>query len=1381
MFQLESLGYYFDVSSKIWKRPEHIDIGYNDGDFAEERLAKIISNATDVSVFSSELRDKCLDWQTLYHLSSQRGNVLRPFADLLRGDVLEIGAGCGAISRFLGENGGNILALEGSQRRATIAASRTRDLDNVQILAERFDCFSTDQKFDAITLIGVLEYATMFGSGEHPDFDLLAQVKTLLKPDGVLFIAIENKLGLKYFAGAPEDHINKAMYGIEGRYLPGEPQTYGYVEIEKLLDSVGFQNIDVVLPYPDYKFPSSIITRKGSNTPIFDASALAAQSVTSDPQLPEALHFSLQDSFPEIFKNGLGVDLANSFIFACKVDSPKKSDSPILAWHYSTQRKKAFTKETVFQLASSGHVELTYNFFASNPETSESSNFTQIRKTGDKYYSGLCLSQKFNTILTKEQWKITEVADLIREWVSALQYFLGSSSVVDTREELGQESLLPADFIDAIPQNIIITADKPVLFDIEWSAPDKIPLGYLLFRGLLLVINQTKIAPLEDNKSFTRKEFIKECLALIGVNLSDFDFDRYTRFEANYQNYVTGREINSLMNWNGERLLTPMNSTAHLFLSLYHAFDGLPFSEFNMQSVELSQGYNEVRFQIKGVDNNSFISGLRLDPTDKDCWFSITSLVIKKANGESIWNLVEQFNSCKLVDIVPFSDVNHKKVYYSCSDDPQIYLDDLPKESFMDVYIGIEIFSKDKKVAMLQNLQIQAESMKAHADNIQAYANTMAKQVKDLEHSTSWKITAPLRYVGKIKNKFSKSVQILKSIIHEHGAKKIVIKGIRIIRLEGLRGVAARLKKKAARDTLGEKQGIYAPSKFIHYDKTQGYTLGPHVGYYCYIPPAKPENLEIELDSFKLQPFFSIVVPVYNTPLDLLHELISSIEKQWYDNWELLLVNDYSSDAELNHILDKVVTDKIKVINLQRNSGISGATNVGIEQSKGDYIVFTDHDDLLTVDCLYELALCINKENPDFIYSDEDKLSEDGKFVQPHFKPDWSPETMMSTMYTCHVSCVKKTLLASVGLLRSEFDGCQDWDFVLRVAEHTNRISHIAKVLYHWRIIPQSIASDIAAKDYVLDASIKVREDALIRRGIAGKVEAVDGFKGYFRVNYYPVNTPLVSIIIPTRDNYEVVRRCIESIINKTNYSYFEIIILDNGSVDDTCLSYLKEVNEVKNISVIRHDRPFNFSELNNVGVKKSKGDILLFLNDDTEVIQADWLERMIGFAQLPHVGAVGAKLLYPHNKNVQHAGIVNLADGPGHAFLNAEREHPGYFMRNKLDYNWLAVTGACLMMERSKFVQIGCYDESFPVAYNDVELCFRSVDAGYYNVVCQGVELYHYESVSRGVDHLDQVKTKRLLSEKHRLYDKHPAYYQYDPYFNVNLHPNGINFEVPF
>lgn len=525
---------------------------------------------------------------------------------------------------------------------------------------------------------------------------------------------------------------------------------------------------------------------------------------------------------------------------------------------------------------------------------------------------------------------------------------------------------------------------------------------------------------------------------------------------------------------------------------------------------------------------------------------------------------------------------------------------------------------------------------------------------------------------------------------------------------------------------------------------------------------------------------FSVIVPVYNTDRVVLQKMVDSVRNQWYSNWELVLVDDASSREETYNYLKGLEGQKIIKKILHENRGISGATNEGISAASGDFVVFLDHDDELTADCLYELARCILRENPDYVYSDEDKIDEKGLYVEPHFKPDWSPDTLMNTMYVCHVTCVRRTLLTALGGLRSDFDGCQDWDLILRLMEQTDRICHIPKVLYHWRKTEGSIAASIGAKAGVEEASRKVRQEALKRRGLSGSVEELTGHKGYFRVKYHLQGNPLISVIIPTRDNVSVLRPCVESLDTVTEYRNFELIIVDNGSQDPETITCLKELEGDGRIRVLKHDAPFNYSELNNLAAEKARGDLLLFLNDDTEIITPDWLHRMGGYASLSHIGAVGAKLLYPGGEKIQHAGILNLQDGPGHAFMRKDREYTGYFMRNLLDYNWLAVTGACMMIEREKFEAVGGFDERLPVAYNDVELCMRFLEKGFYNVVCQGVELIHHESYSRGEDQLEETKAKRLKEERRMLYKLHPEFFQHDPFFNPNFHPNGVNFELP-
>jgi glycosyltransferase involved in cell wall biosynthesis len=539
-------------------------------------------------------------------------------------------------------------------------------------------------------------------------------------------------------------------------------------------------------------------------------------------------------------------------------------------------------------------------------------------------------------------------------------------------------------------------------------------------------------------------------------------------------------------------------------------------------------------------------------------------------------------------------------------------------------------------------------------------------------------------------------------------------------------------------------------------------------GAYVFRPPRPPRNLHRRLATLINQPLLSIVAVARDAPPHLLERQTASVLAQWYPNWELILVDDASVRHALADSLRGIADPRIRASRSAQRTGIAAATNAGLAQARGDYVIFLDQDDELTADCLYELALRINREDPDVVYSDEDEISPGGSLRQPFFKPDWSPDTIMSLMFARHVLCVRRTLLERLGGLRPEFEGSQDYDLVLRLAEITGRISHVPKVLYHAR------AQQPAAPPDQGDASRRVRVAALARRGLDGSVEPVPQAPGHFRVHYKIRGTPLISIIIPTRDNAEVLDRCVRSIVRLSTWRNFEIIVMDNGSVRPDAVETLRRLADHPCVTVISHDRPFNYSEINNAGARHARGELLLFLNDDTEVIMPDWLERMAGYAQLGHIGAAGAKLLYPGTRTIQHAGILNLEDGPSQALAHRDADDPGFFLRSLVEYNWIAVTGACLMIERAKFEAAGGFDEGLPIAYNDVKLCFDLLDAGLYNVTCSAVELLHYESKTRGLDHVSREKLKRLAGERKYLYEKHPHFFQCDPFYSTRLRADG-------
>lgn len=520
-------------------------------------------------------------------------------------------------------------------------------------------------------------------------------------------------------------------------------------------------------------------------------------------------------------------------------------------------------------------------------------------------------------------------------------------------------------------------------------------------------------------------------------------------------------------------------------------------------------------------------------------------------------------------------------------------------------------------------------------------------------------------------------------------------------------------------------------------------------------------------------PLFSVVIPVYNTTTEQLEECFQSVLAQTYENFELILVDDHSSWENVVPVLQKYEEhEKVRVIYRSTNGHISVATNDGIAAATGDYIIFMDCDDTIEPDALFAFAEKLNEDPKlDFLYSDEDKLTEDGKIQhRPFFKPDWSPDLFLNTMYTNHLAVYRTSIVKEAGGLRTAYNGSQDYDFTLRFLEKSDntRVGHVPKILYHWRERKESVAFAMSSKNYASEAARYAKEDYIRRCGLKAHLEYIDGMSQY-RIVYEVVDSPLVSIIIPSKDHPNIVRQCVESIRNFTNYPHYEVIVVDNGSSEenrDRIAAYLSQVHA----KYLYEPAEFNFSKMCNWGADQAEGEYLLFLNDDIEVFQPQWLERMLGQAQQKHVGAVGAKLYYPESTRMQHEGVANQAEGPCHSFMTLDDRVPYYFGWNWMDRDCIGVTGACLMVAREKFREVGGFDENLPVTYNDVKLCFALHRKGYYNVIRNDAAAYHHESLSRGMDYQDDHKLIRLHKEMAALFADFAELRNRDPYLNPNL-----------
>lgn len=535
-----------------------------------------------------------------------------------------------------------------------------------------------------------------------------------------------------------------------------------------------------------------------------------------------------------------------------------------------------------------------------------------------------------------------------------------------------------------------------------------------------------------------------------------------------------------------------------------------------------------------------------------------------------------------------------------------------------------------------------------------------------------------------------------------------------------------------------------------------------------------------ELD-FKYRPLISILTPVYNTDKTALEKMFGSVLEQTYSNWELCVVDGGSDEKHIQELLEKFARqdERIKIELLKNNLGISENSNKALELAEGEFAVLLDHDDELSPDALYEIVSLLNKQpDADMIYSDEDKLDVKGKRRDPYFKPDWSPDFFCSSMYTCHLGVYRTSLIKNLGGFRKEFDGAQDWDLVLRLSEQTGKIYHIPKILYHWREIEGSTALSLSGKDYARDAQIKAVSEHFRRLNV--KAEVTAGLtSNLLRVRRELSAKPKVSIIIPTRDKIKILKVCIDSIQKCSSYQNYEILVIDNNSTEPETLRYFEKLGKEPNIRVIKYSCPFNFAAINNFAVGKATGDLILFLNNDTEVISSGWLEAMIEHAVRPEVGAVGARLLYT-DSSVQHAGvIVGIGGVAGHSHKHFPAAHPGYFSRAKAIQNLSAVTAACMMMRKEVFNLLGGFNESnLAIAFNDIDLCLRIRQQGLLIIYTPYAELYHHESASRGSD-LTSENLLRFRVEKKYMLDKWKDVLLGDPYYNPNLTLEKEDFSI--
>ena len=676
--------------------------------------------------------------------------------------------------------------------------------------------------------------------------------------------------------------------------------------------------------------------------------------------------------------------------------------------------------------------------------------------------------------------------------------------------------------------------------------------------------------------------------------------------------------------------------------------------------------------------------------------------------------------------------------------------------------VKIQVFDEDKK-------KIQAEILRTERVDVeQLYEEYEEMGIHDKTGffaeltNLKGKILYVVFYAGD-----KKSVHIVHlnpAVVLQKKVQKYAEKGLRYWRNQGSRALVDKMISKVKT----------ASTREIPYQK--------------WIIRHLPGNKELEKqrrEKFDYQPKISIVVPLYKTPEKYLLQLVESVKAQTYPNWELCLSDGSGENSPLTSFLKSLEAgdERIKVAYNEQALQISENTNAGIEIATGAYIAFADHDDELTPHALFECVKALNKDRKiRLIYSDEDKMSMDGhKFFQPHFKPDYNPDLLCTVNYICHLFVVQREILDQVGTFRKEFDGAQDYDFIFRCVEAVDpsEIYHVTKILYHWRCHEDSTAENPESKTYAFEAGKRAIEEHYHRTGI--KAEVYQGeFLGLYRTRFLRDYDPLISIIIPNKDHIEDLKRGMDSIDQKSSYKNYEYIIVENNSTDEKTFQYYKDLEaENPKAHVVYWDKEFNYSAINNYGATFAKGEYILLLNNDTEIINETCLEELLGYCMRSDVGAVGARMYY-EDDTIQHAGVVIGFGGiAGHCFVLQPRGTTGYCHRIICAQDYSAVTAACMLVKKSAFDEVGGLTEELAVAFNDIDFCMKLREAGYLIVYNPYAELYHYESKSRGLEDTPE-KVARFNKEMQIFERRWPDILRNgDPYYNPNLTLKSQDFSL--
>ena len=1329
---------------------------YSDGE-VEKHLLEIVEQYPESEYNEVIAREK--SWPVLYHLSHIRENIVDAVRISPDEDVLEIGSGCGAVTGSLARRAKSVTCIDLSRMRSRINATRHADLDNLEIIVGNFLEIEQhlERKFDCITLIGVFEYGAAFMGEKDPYGSFLRLIAKHLKKGGSLVIAIENRLGLKYWAGAREDHTGGYFDGLEDYAKGQDVRTFSRPELEKILGENGYASRRFYYPYPDYKLPVSIYSDRylpaegdlNSNIWNFDRDRLVL--------------FDEGKVYDSLIRSGLYDQFANSFLVIAQTEeSYTRTGVRPVYLKYSNDRSRKYSVRTEITEDDTRHRQVCKS--ACYPEGLEHVTKTarhclqltelfqdtrlkvnRAQQSGDQLHLEYLRHTKTLSDLAGDAWRagdrkearriLRSLCSLITEHATEPFEFTPAFGELFGLESFPYSDMsMPVTDLDMIADNVMVGDDGSWnLIDYEWTVEFPVPVRFVTFRiwhyfHAFFAIDYNQKTFMED-AGYTWPE------ALL-----------YIRMEEAWQNRVSGehhplrtmfatitpgasvpKEIR-----HAERNSANPEGTAYFGLKLSKAeqeeadaadtADGAsPTKEKTVRGImmKMSRENFEVSLTTRKIGAVTYI---RWDPlSEQMCRIRIDTVI-----------------SPVLVKITPLNGFRRDGWDEFWSLDPAYLIEgDIPENSTITIRGQLQTIPVS---LMLPQMDHERASLTAQLKAMTDEANRLRGELEATRSTKAYRGTEKLRR-----------------------ARNYVMARVRAL------------------PPLRKPEEVLPPQGDLQYQKW----FKEH--------SATEQELDMQRAlTMPVRPKISILVPVWNTPERFLRDMIESVQAQTYTNWELCIADasvekdqktgKLRRNKEVLRILKEYAgaDERVRYCLLKKNGGISENTNAAARMATGDYIALLDHDDILAPDALFEVTGAISLHDPDVIYTDEDKINMEATFhFDPNLKPDFSPELLCSHNYITHFYVVRKTLLDRTGYFRKEFDGAQDYDLILRTTEQAERIVHIPKILYYWRNHPNSTSLNPENKLYAYDAGTKAIAAHLERMHIPGTVEQMDLW-GMNHVHYGTPGDPLISVIIPNKDHADDLKLCIESILEKSSYRNLEFIVVENNSVDPATFAYYEELqNQHPEVRVVRWEREFNYSAINNFGVSFAKGDYLLLLNNDTELLEPDSLKEMLGICMMKEIGCVGAKLLFADD-TVQHCGIILGPGGfAGHVFSGIKDTDYGFMVRARITGNWSAVTAACLMVRREVYEEVGGLSEDYAVALNDVDFCMKIRDKNYRIVCTPFAKWHHFESKSRGYEDTPekmerfQREVKRFRSRWGRVVDAG------DPYYNKNLSVDRLPFSL--